>query len=107
MSTNKEKNNEENKDSKDQEIFCEGENCHVPMLASPKTFCLSKKDIRKFEHNIESVLRCFVGELSKPIPKHYLMGTRVAYNHMRNMKKQKYLLVASIRAHNQVAWLKP
>ncbi|KAG0559755.1 hypothetical protein KC19_10G127100 [Ceratodon purpureus] len=106
MSEKKEEGKEEGKEE-EQENLCKGGGCTVPKLTYPKTFNLSKKEIGKFEHKIESMLRCFIGESDTPVPKHHLMGTRVAENCTRGMKKRRYLLAAAVRAHDQQAWLKP
>jgi hypothetical protein len=85
----------------------EGGKCPVPLPTYPQTYSLSKKDMTKFEFKIEGMLRCFIGELGRHVPKHYLMGTRVADNCTRGMKKRRYLLAAAVRAHNCEDWLKP
>jgi len=87
--------------------ICLGGVCPLSISAYPQTYILTKKERTKFEFKIETMLRCFIGESSRHIPKHHLMGTRVAENCTRGMKKRRYLLAAAVRAHNQENWLEP
>ncbi len=98
MSKKKEESKEENKDSNDIKMINEGGKCLVTMLANPRTLCLSKNDMTKFQYKIEGMLRCFIGESSKHVPRHHLMGTRIADNCMKGMKKQKYILAAIVQS---------
>lgn len=67
---------------------------------------LTIEDFRKFEKKIEIALRIFVaGKDQRPIPKLYLMGTRVAASMRRNMKANRWLLAYAIRRHGQQKWL--
>jgi len=91
----------------DPPMICPGGVCPVPIMAYPQTYILTKKEITKFEFKIETMLRCFIGESNKHISKYHLMGTRVAENCTRSMKKRRYLLATVVRAHNQENWLEP
>jgi hypothetical protein len=86
-------------------MICPSGVCPIPIVAYPQTYILTKKEITKFELKIETMLRCFIGESSRHIPKHHLMGTRVADNCTRGMKKRRYLLAKVVRAYNQENWL--
>ena len=67
---------------------------------------LTIEEFRKFEKKIEIALRIFVaGKDQRPIPKLYLMGTRVAASMRRNMKANRWLLAYAIRRHGQQKWL--
>lgn len=67
---------------------------------------LTIKELKKFEKKIENALRTLVaGKDQRPIPKLYLMGTRVAASMRRNMKANRWLLACAIRRHGQQQWL--
>lgn len=86
---------------------CPSEPCPIPKRASPQTYNLTKLEMKKFERKIENMLRCFVGETTRSIPKYYYEGTRLAENCSRGMKKRNHLLAAAVRAYNQEKWLEP